>query len=573
MNVGGLTLAETRRKLEQASEKLAWVPVDFRAAEKHFKIAPAQLGVRVDWETALAAARHDGDGMGPLRGFKRLEVRFFGADVMPPISHSRPALNRFLTQVARVIDKPAREPALVLSGSRPSIVPGHQGQVLDRAAAGRLVVRALGSFSREAVILPVAVMAPKVRRADLIRVMGQIRTVVSASVLLRLGVARWRISPTQIEKMLVYPHDGQRSLSIASDKTNSYLSLLSNEIDKPAKDATFANVGPSIHVVPSRMGRELDRKRTAEAILRAALDPNSRVAALVMKTTEPKRTTEQAKAMGITGLVGSYETSFTGIANRIHNVQLVAKLIDNKYIAPGAVFSFNQTTGERNAGKGFLTAPVIINGEVSEGLGGGVCQVSTTVFNAAYESGLKIIARTNHALYISHYPLGRDATVNWPSPDLKFLNDTGHWLLMRTFSSSDTLLVALYGTPQHRKVVSETAPLRINGPPPLKKIPDPNLAVGKTVVKDFGESSSSTSVRRRVYTAQGKLLYDDVFYSNYRALPKIVEVGTKKPAKHKGTTKTETDTTQTNTTQTDTTGGGTGGYTTPIPPGEPTTTT
>ena len=102
---------------------------------------------------------------------------------------------------------------------------------------------------------------------------------------------------------------------------------------------------------------------------------------------------------------------------------------------------------------------MIINGEVETGLGGGVCQVSTTVFNAAYEAGLPITARTNHALYISHYPLGRDATVDYPSVDLKFVNNTPHWLLLRTFVGSDSLVVTLYGAPQHRRVVSDAAPL------------------------------------------------------------------------------------------------------------------
>ena len=126
-------------------------------------------------------------------------------------------------------------------------------------------------------------------------------------------------------------------------------------------------------------------------------------------------------------------------------MQLVAHLVDDKLIAPGTTFSFNGTTGERTAAKGFLEAPVIINGELQTGLGGGVCQVSTTVFNAAFEAGLPITARTNHALYISHYPLGRDATVNYPDIDLKFVNDTGHWLLLRTFVGSSSLTVDLYG--------------------------------------------------------------------------------------------------------------------------------
>ena len=131
-------------------------------------------------------------------------------------------------------------------------------------------------------------------------------------------------------------------------------------------------------------------------------------------------------------------------------------------------------------------APVIINGELTTGLGGGVCQVSTTVFNAAYEAGLDITARTNHALYISHYPQGRDATVNYPDVDLKFVNDTKDWLLLRTFVSSSSLTVNLYGTSPHRRVVSETAALVVNGHPPTQWVKDPKLARGTKVIDDGG---------------------------------------------------------------------------------------
>src|ERR671937_39010 len=144
-------------------------------------------------------------------------------------------------------------------------------------------------------------------------------------------------------------------------------------------------------------------------------------------------------------------------------MQLVPRLIDRHLIAPGATFSFNKTTGERNAAKGFLEAPVIINGELKSRLGGGVCQFSTTVFNAAYEAGLPITERHNLALYIDHYPLGRDATVNYPDIDLKFVNDTGHWLLLETVIGSSSLTVRLYGTPVHRRVETDTAPLRETG--------------------------------------------------------------------------------------------------------------
>src|SRR5207244_4651915 len=167
-------------------------------------------------------------------------------------------------------------------------------------------------------------------------------------------------------------------------------------------------------------------------LLRAALvtAPELRTAKLAAQRVQAERSTAAWRAMHITGLVASYQTFYGGDPNRVHNVQLVSHLVDGHLIAPGETFSFNQATGARTADKGFKVAPVIINGELKTGLGGGVCQVSTTVFNAAYEAGLPIVARTNHALYISHYPQGRDETVNYPDTDLKLRNATGHWLLL-----------------------------------------------------------------------------------------------------------------------------------------------
>jgi len=207
--------------------------------------------------------------------------------------------------------------------------------------------------------------------------------------------------------------------------------------------------------------------------------------------------------------------------------------VNDHDVAPGATFSFNRTTGERSAAKGFLVAPVIINGELQSGIGGGVCQVSTTLFNAAFESGLPITARTNHALYISHYPLGRDATVDYPSTDLQFKNDTGHWLWVRAFIGSSSLRMTIFGTSANRRIESSTTPLHAVGPVPVKKVPDPLLPKGKKVVDDAFPFSPplATSVHRVVYSSAGKVLYDSVWYSSYRAQPKVVHIGTKpKPA-------------------------------------------
>src|SRR4029453_12722092 len=170
-------------------------------------------------------------------------------------------------------------------------------------------------------------------------------------------------------------------------------------------------------------------------------------------------------------------------------------------------------------------------GELTAGLGGGVCQVSTTVFNAAYEAGLPITERTNHALYISHYPQGRDATVNYPDTDLKFRNDTPHWLLLRTFVGSSSLTVALYGAPQNRRVESEGGDLVVTGPTPVKRVSDPSLFVGETSLQESGSPSRSTSVRRKVFSPEGKLLYEDKWSAFYRGEYQVIHVGTKQRPK------------------------------------------
>jgi vancomycin resistance protein YoaR len=528
VNVGGLTAAEAKERLANRAHALAEVPVTFTAGGRAWKLKPVSLGVEVDWNAAVGLAFDQGDGVGPLRGFRRLGVRVFGADVSPPTRVLERALTYEVGRMSRVVDRSHRDAAIVLRRLRPVVLPARPGRVLERAAAGDTIVHALAGFRRGRVALPVRLDEPTVRAADLAPVAAQVRSALARPVRMRLGVASWWLPKRQLAAILQLPHDGTRALSVGGPAATRFFARLGRGIDKPARNATF-NVLESgrVAVVPAKPGRAVAAKATARNILAAALTPDARSARVVVTHQQPTRSTAQARAMGITTRVGRYETIYGGDPNRIHNVQLVARLIDRKLVAPGATFSFNRATGERGADKGFREAPVIINGEVTTGLGGGVCQVSTTVFNAAYEAGLKITERTNHALYISHYPQGRDATVNYPDVDLEFVNDTSHWLLMRTFVGSSSLVVDLYGAPLHRRVESETRPLVETGAAPLQRIPDATLYRGVTLVEESGEPSRSTSVRRRVYTSSGALLHDDTWYSSYRGEPRVVRVGTK----------------------------------------------
>jgi vancomycin resistance protein YoaR len=538
IDVGGLEATDARALLERKAGALAGRPIVFVAAGHRFAVRPDELGVESDWKAAVDSAQRQGDGFGPLRGFKRLDVDFFGADVTPPTTVLNGSLQYELNRIAKKVDRLPVDAAVVRRGLAVVVTPARTGLRVDRTAAAQLMVEELSSLDRTnaPVPLPLRTIQPHVRVRALTAVAAQARLALSAPVRLQLGPTRWLVRPRRLAQLLELPSGGKTALRIGGPAAETWLKQLGARVETPPRDATWAVSGPHVRLVPAKPGLQLDAVGSVQAVLHAALRRRARVAQLVVEEEPANRTTAQASKMGINALVSAYTTIYGGIPNRIHNVQLVAHLVDDKLIAPGETFSFNKTTGDRNAAKGFLEAPVIVNGEVTTGLGGGVCQVSTTVFNAAFEAGLPITDRTNHALYISHYPQGRDATVDYPDVDLKFVNDTDHWLLLRTFVGPSSLTVSLYGTPTGRRVVSTTSPLVTRGKVPVKKTVDPTLKPGEQVIDDPGEPALSTSVTRDVYAADGKLLYHNVWYSSYRSSPELLRVGPKKkkkPAKAK----------------------------------------
>ena len=534
VDVGGLAPRQARSLLERRFGRVAHVPVVFTAGDERYPIKATTLGVEADWAAAIKTAAREGEGFGPVRGFRRLQTKFFGAEISPPVQAYGAALDFKLAGLAEAIDQRHVEAKLVRRGLGIEVVAGQPGRRLDQKAASASIVRALARLDRGGqVALPVRIDPVEVTAADLAPAAHQARIALSAPVRLQHGETRWKLPRWRIAEILSLPVAGQTTVAIAGPGAEAWFDKLRKSIEHAPVDATFAVKPGGIDIVPDKPGVGIDVPATAKALFAAATSPTARTAELAVRTTVAERTTSDAETMGITGIVGSYYTTYGGIPSRLHNVALVAKLIDGALIAPGATFSFNSTTGERTAEKGFQEAPVIINGELQTGLGGGICQVSTTVFNAAYEAGLQIDERTNHALYISHYPLGRDATVNYPDQDLKFRNDTDKWLLLRTFVGSGSLTVNLYGTPQNRRVETAEQPLRDVGAPRVKRVPDPSMQIGTSAVDEYGQPARATSVSRTVYAADGTVLHEDTWYSSYRSEPKVVRVGTKPKPKPK----------------------------------------
>jgi len=226
--------------------------------------------------------------------------------------------------------------------------------------------------------------------------------------------------------------------------------------------------------------------------------------------------------------MAGYRTYYAGTADRITNLQLGVRAFDGTLVAPGGTFSLNDSIGERTVERGFRPAPVIIGNEYAEEVGGGTSQVATTVFNAAWEAGLEITERHPHSLYISRYQLGRDATVYWPSLDLKFENDTSSWLLVKGYVESDAIHVVIYGG-ERRRIESSATPLVYTGSAPREYVKDETLPKGERVIEQEGSRPSRTTATREIYGPHGKLIDTETWTTSYKGETRIIRIGTKAP--------------------------------------------
>lgn len=534
VDVGGLTHAEARALLERRFDRVARVPVVFTAGRERFPIKATTLGVEPDWAAAIESAARAGEGFGPVRGFRRLQTRFFGSEISPPVQAYEAALAFKLEGLARSLDRRPVAAKLVRRGLQVEVVEGQAGRRLDREVAAPRIVRALARLERgQPVALPVRVDPVEVTAAELAPAAQQARTALSAPVRLEYEGTRWKLPRWRIAELLALPAAGETDVAVAGPRAKAWFDRLRKTVGRPPVNAAFRPVGDGVQIVPAKNGLDVDVAATAQALLAAAVSPTARTAALAVRTAEPERTTAEAKAMGIERRLSSYTTPYAGTADRISNLRLAVSILDGTLVPPGGTFSLNGRVGERTVERGFRPAPVIINDEYDEAVGGGVSQVATTVFNAAWEAGLKIKERNPHSLYISRYQLGRDATVNYPDLDLKFANDTPKWLLVVGASGGAGITVSVYGGGPRRRVESSAGTMRITGPAPIKRVKDPTLLKGRTDVEAEGSPARATSVTRTVYDAKGKVLYDETWNTSYRGEYRVIRVGTKPPPKAK----------------------------------------
>ena len=291
---------------------------------------------------------------------------------------------------------------------------------------------------------------------------------------------------------------------------------------------------------PSSNGQTVDINKLNESLVNktqavvTSKNLKSLVINIPIKTLYPDITTEKANSLGIKELIGEGDSLFFySIPGRIYNVNLAASRLNGVLVAPNEVFSFDKTLGDVSSFTGYKQAYIIQNGHTVLGDGGGVCQVSTTFFRAILNAGLPIVERHAHAYRVGYYeqnsPPGIDATIYVPSVDLKFKNDTGHYILIQTEVDLNNLSLKflLYGTKDERQV-SMTTPVITNqtAPPPPLYQDDPNLPLGQIQQTDF-EAWGANVYFTRTVTKNGKVTIYDKFVSNYQPWQAVYLRGTK----------------------------------------------
>jgi vancomycin resistance protein YoaR len=423
----------------------------------------------------------------------------------------RPRPNTYLDAIAQL----GRDPVsarVELVETQPVVRPAVPGLRLRRAAlvaaVRRGALRVVAPFAE----VPPAIGDPAARSAA-----ATAREYLRAPIVVDYhGARRGALTPEQLTRAVSFRAGVHRyRVVLDRDRLGDFVRPRLGKWIVRARNAQFVVAGDNVHVAPSAPGRDVDPNKVAVAVSRAV--HGDRIARVELGTRAPDLTTAEARGLDIRTKLVSFTTEMgESSSNRIHNVHLMADYVDGTVIRPGDDFSFNEVVGPRTTDRGFLEGQMIVGSLLLPSIGGGVCQTATTLFNDAFELGLPILERHNHNLYISHYPLGRDATVSWGGPDFRFRNDYRSGLLIKSSYTDQTLTFTFYGSPEHRRVVATTSPKTNFKPPTMQYAVDPRAPAGSVkVVTGSGAEGFDVTVWRKVYTPDGKLLRENTFLSRY----------------------------------------------------------
>lgn len=574
--MGDLDAADARKAIAALGEELAARPLTLFAGDREVVLEPSKVGFRIDVDATVEAALAAGEG----KGFFEAVALWFrgGARALPLVVAIDDAALHHLADEwePQLVDDPPFDGGIAVEGGRPVAQPPRAGTGIDRAALRERIVAALARAAAEPVEVPRTRVEPRLDAADIEHALDRARAILAGPVVLvreaeaaapapaappprKKGKKRKKAEPEEEA-----PAEAMGPIEVAFDEATlagalrtraelapsphlvveldpqalaPTLERVAKKLEDPARDARFEiDERDQVTIVPSRVGTKVDPAKVADAILRAAGTPDRRGPLPVEHGAKPALTTEDAQALGIRGLVSKFNTQFPCCQPRVKNIRRIAELIDGVIVKPGDRFSVNELVGPRTAERGFVLAPSIEDGEMVDTVGGGVSQFATTLYNAVLDGGYAIVERKPHSFWFSRYPMGHEATLSFPKPDLVFRNDTAAGVLIKAEVGKTYVKVRLFGDNGGRRVERKVSGRFELKEPPNEYLANDSIDPEEEEVKEQGQAGWSLDVGRVVHFPDGTKKEEERRV-RYRARPRVVEVHScKVPKGEKGHT-------------------------------------
>jgi len=502
--------------------------------DQTFEIAGSEINLSYDF-TASAKAAYDYTRTGNLcTDFeRRISLLFRPVNLNLIVNIDSSELTKIISVISGQISVDPIEPSITLTNNQIIINKGAQGKEVDQETLASLIKKSFTLNGSSNIEIPVSVIDNSLTQDQTDELQTRAQKFIDKSVEMKFEFNTFTLADTDLVTLL-NPKSGYKD----SDIEDLFQKTSVNINRDPQNPKFIFNNGRVTEFQPALPGVKVDSQRFKDQLTTSleALENStdkSESFDIPIISTPPEVTTDKINNLGIKELIGrGTSTYFHSIPGRVHNVVLAASRINGTLVAPGETFSFNQTLGDVTQFTGYEQAYIISNGKTILGDGGGVCQVSTTLFRALLDAGLPIVERAAHAYRVGYYeqdsPPGLDATVYGPEPDLKFTNDTPNYILIEATADTKnySLVFELYGTSDGR-VATITKPIVTNVTPALPTVyqDDPTLPAGTLKQTDFA-AAGATVIFNYSVVRNDVNIDQKTFVSNYRPWAAVYLRGT-----------------------------------------------
>ncbi len=552
VELGGLSQQEAAVKIFQSITYPQTGKILFEY-EQSGLVSPGQMGLFLDANTSAQRAFEVGRSGGLARALgEQFNVWYYGRDLPPVMIFDQRMAFEYLSARAREIDKPTVEADISIKGTEVVVTNGQTGRSLDIPAT-LVLLHAQLQTQRDGVV-PLVVRDHPPVVVDVSAQAKLARDILSAPLKLTMPAGQpdddlgpWSFDAQTLAAMLAFERvesngGAEYQVTVDSQLLRNYLLDLAPRLSKSPKNARFIfnDETRQLEVIEASItGRELNVEGSIQTIQEQLLKGKHKVALEFNYRDPPVSDRMSGEQLGITELVHAESTYFYGSsAERVQNIKAAAARFHGLLIAPGETFSMGAAMGDISLDNGYAEALIIVGDRTIKGVGGGVCQVSTTLYRAAFFAGFPILERHAHAYRVYYYEkvagnrinpnfAGMDATVYFPLVDFKFTNDTDHWLLMETYviPSASSITWKFYSTKDGREVAWQTTgPINVVEPPKPKYKENPDLKKDEIKQVDWEAQGADVTVTRTV-KRDGNVLFQDRFYTHYQPWQAIYEYG------------------------------------------------